>query len=140
MRLHSTLALALGLCLPGLAHADVQRFTGDGFVITATTADQPVAGATTDVQLAITPTSGYQVNEEFPTAIEITAPADVAVAKTKLGKGDGTVRHARADFRLTLTPKTTGDKLLGLKLKFALCTDSTCEPRKHSAELRLHVK
>ena len=59
MRLHSTLALALGLCLPGLAHADVQRFTGDGFVITATTADQPVAGATTDVQLAITPTSGH---------------------------------------------------------------------------------
>lgn len=140
MNLRPLLIAALVTAAPALAAADVQRWTGDGFVVTAITADQPVAGAAVEVGLIVAAGAGYKVNEEFPTSVEITAPADVGVAKAKLGRGDATIRHDRATFRLALTPRAAGDKRVGLKLKFALCTDTTCEPRKHSVELKLDVK
>ncbi len=138
--LRALLATALLAAAPALAAADTQRWTGDGFVVTAITADQPVAGAAVDVRLELTPSGGYKVNEEYPIAVEIVAPADVAAAKTKLGKADATVRHERAVFRLALTPRTAGAKQVALKLRFALCTDTTCEPRKHAVDLKLDVK
>lgn len=137
--MHRALIVAVLCAAPALAAADTQRWSGDGFVITAVSAE-PVAGAALDVRLELTPTRGYKVNDEYPTAVEVTAPADVAVAKAKLGRGDGDVHHERAVFRLALTPKTAGAKRVGLKLKFALCTDATCEPRKQQVELLLSVK
>ncbi|MBK9033872.1 MAG: hypothetical protein IPL61_21820 [Myxococcales bacterium] len=134
------LVAALITAAPALALADTQRWSGDGFVVTATTTDQPVAGAAVEVGLVVTAGGGYKVNDEYPIAVEITAPTDVGVAKAKLGRGDATISHDRATFRLALTPKVAGDKRIGLKLKFALCTDTTCEPRKHSVELKLDVK
>lgn len=138
-RMMRALIVAAVVAAPALAAADTQRWSGDGFVLTAVAA-APVAGAALDVRLELTPRGGYQVNDEYPTAIEVIAPADVAVAKAKLGRGDGSVRHERAVFRLALTPKTAGAKRVGLKLKFALCTDATCEPRKQQVELLLSVK
>ena len=140
MFLRSLIATALVAAAPAVAAADTQRWAGDGFVDTATTAEQPVAGAPVGVRLELTPSGGYKVNEEYPIAVEIVAPADVAAAKTKLGKADASVRHERAAFQLTLTPRTAGAKVVALKLRFALCTDATCEPRKHAVDLKLDVK
>ena len=137
-RRSAIVATLLGIA-PALAAADTQRWAGDGFAVTATTAEQAVAGAPLDVRLELTPSGGYKVNEEYPIAVEIVAPADVAAAKTKLGKADASVRHERAAFQLTLTPRTAGAKVVALKLRFALCTDATCEPRKHAVDLKLDV-
>lgn len=133
------LALAL-VAAPAVAAADTQRWAGDGFVITASTPEQAVAGAPVAVDLVLTPAGGYKVNDEYPIAVEIAAPADVAVAKAKLVKADAKVHHDKAAFHITLTPRAAGAKLVGLKLKFALCTDTTCEPRKHEVALKLDVK
>lgn len=133
----ATLAVAAA---PSPATADSQRWSGDGFVVTASTRETAVAGATVDVELVVTPSGGYKVNREYPSAVEIAAPADVSVAKTRLVRADGSIDHARATFHLALTPRTAGTKQIGLKLRFALCTDSTCEPRRHEASLRLDVK
>lgn len=140
MNLQPLLVAALLTATPALALADTQRWAGDGFVVTATTVDQPVAGATVEVGLVVTAAGGYKVNDEYPIAVEIAAPADVGVAKAKLGRADATIRGDRATFQLALTPTAAGAKRIGLKLKFALCTDTTCEPRKHAVELKLDVK
>jgi hypothetical protein len=136
---HSLITVVL-LGASGIAAAETQRWTGPGYVVTAVTTAPATAGAALSVDLQLTPADGYKVNGEYPIALEINAPADVAVAKTKLTKGDASVRHDRATFRVSLTPRTSGSKRVGLRLKFALCTDTTCEPRKHASELTLDVK
>lgn len=140
MNLRPFILAALVTTAPARAWADTQRWTGDGFVVTATTNEQAVAGAAVGVGLVVTAGAGYKVNDEYPIAVEITAPADVSVVKAKLGRADATIRGDRATFQLALTPRTVGAKRIGLKLKFALCTDTTCEPRKHTVELKLDVK
>ncbi len=140
MSLRTAIVATLLAAAPALAAADTQRWAGDGFAVTATTAEQAVAGAPLDVRLELTPSGGYKVNEEYPIAVEIVAPADVTATKTKLGKADASVRHERAAFQLRLTPKAAGAKVVALKLRFALCTDTTCEPRKHAVDLKLDVK
>lgn len=140
MRPPPALVFAALCATTAVASADVQRFAGDGFVITATTAEPPVTGSPLAIVVELTPTGGYKVNQEYPISLELTAPADVTTAKAKLGRGDAKVQASGARFTLQVTPKSAGDKRLGAKLKFALCTDSTCEPRKHAVELRLTVR
>ncbi|MEZ4401015.1 MAG: hypothetical protein R3B06_13400 [Kofleriaceae bacterium] len=136
-----TLAIAAVslLAAAAVARADA-HLAGDGFALHAEVSDKATAGAPLAVGLTLTPSPGYKVNEEFPTSIEIVAPADVTVAKAKLGRGDGSVTHARASFQFVLTPKTAGDREVTLKVKFALCTPTTCEPRKESVQLKLTVR
>jgi hypothetical protein len=140
MSLRTAIVATLLRHRPALAAADTQRFAGDGFVITATTAEPPVTGSPLAIVVDLTPTGGYKVNEEYPISLELTAPADVTTAKAKLGRGDAKVAASGARFTFQVTPKSAGDKRVGAKLKFALCTDTTCEPRKHAVDLKLDVK
>lgn len=140
MLARTAIILAALSATTALAHADVQRFAGDGFVVTATTAEPAVVGAPLTVELTLTATSGYKVNQDYPIGLELTTPADVVATKSKLGKADARLAHDAARFTVTLTPKAAGAKVVGAKFKFALCTDTTCEPRKHAVDLRLAVR
>lgn len=140
MKAHTLIGIALVGALAGPARADDGVVQGDGFVV-AVTAAPAVAGSLVAVTVVLTPSAGYKVNDEYPLSLQIQGPADVAVPKARLLRADATsVRHDRAVFTVPVTPKVAGDKALSFTFKFALCTTTTCEPRKQALGFTLRVR
>lgn len=89
------------------------------------------AGASGVATIVITPAAGWKMNHEFPTKITVEAPADVKVTKAEQKKDDAaSFTDKGASFEVPFTATAAGDKSFEAKLKFAVCTDATCDPKK----------
>jgi hypothetical protein len=87
------------------------------------------AGKPGAVTVTLTPKSGWHVNLDFPTKLEVTAPADVTLASAKLKKEDAaSFGEQGATFRVTFTPGSAGVKEFKGKFKFVICNDDSCDP------------
>jgi hypothetical protein len=117
------------------------RVEGQGFVVEV---QQPAAaqvGAAATAQLVLKPTSGYHVNKEFPTQLEITAPAGVDVPKAKLGPSDAArFEETGAEFAIGFTAKEAGAKKFTATFRFAVCTETTCDPKRETLAWNVDVK
>jgi hypothetical protein len=81
--------------------------------------------------VVVTPGSGYHVNQEFPTRLVITPPDGVKVAKAELHKEDATKFDAnKLQFDVKMTADKAGTYKVAGSLKFAVCTESSCDPKK----------
>ena len=99
------------------------------------------AGQRTVVRLHVRPSTGYHMNKEFPTALTVTAPAGVAVEKPKQsGKDAVKLEEAGADFDVALTAAAAGQKALHGELKFAVCSATSCDPKKQAFDVTVTVK
>ena len=103
----------------------------------AKTASNADASATVEV----IPKAGWKLNKEFPTKLTVTAPADV-----KLKKGEQTVPDAvtfgdkSGKWAFDFKASAAGDKSFGCKMKFAVCTDTTCDPKKEDLAWNVSVE
>jgi hypothetical protein len=89
------------------------------------------AGAETIAHVVVTPGSGYHVNQEFPTKLVVTPPEGVKVAKAELHKEDATTfNNDKLQFDVAMTPDKPGTFKVSGTLKFAVCTESSCDPKK----------
>lgn len=104
----------------------------------------PVAaakGQPTKAAVVVKPSAGYHMNEEFPTKLSLKPTAGVTVAKAELlGKGDAKLSKEECRFEVTLTGTEAGKKMVTGDLKFAVCTETTCEPQKTVVSIELNVK
>ena len=99
------------------------------------------AGASGVARIVITPAAGWKMNHEFPTKITVEAPADVKVTKAEQKKGDAaSFTDKGASFEVPFTATAAGDKSFQAKLKFAVCTDATCDPKKEELAWVVAVK
>jgi len=78
------------------------------------------------VQVTVTPKQGWKMNKEFPTKLQVTAPAGVTLGKDTLSVGDAVRFDEKgATFAVTFKAETVGQKSFAAKFKFAVCTDAT---------------
>jgi len=139
-RLLPFFVLALVALAGSPAAADEVFTSAEGFSLTISTERPATAGQATEVLVVLTPRMGFKVNQEFPISLRVKAPEDVDVPDASLDKSDATVSSTRAEFRVAMTPRATGDKNLTFSLRFAVCTEKTCEPRKETVDFKLRVR
>ena len=89
------------------------------------------SGAEGTVRVSVVPSEGWKMNHEFPTKLEIEAPAGVAVAKASQSVADAErFEDAGATFAVKFTAEEAGEKAFQGKFRFAVCTDATCVPKR----------
>jgi hypothetical protein len=87
------------------------------------------------VKIHLAPGTGYHVNRDYPTKLTVTPPAGATVDKPKQ-----TVADTGADFELSYTCTEAGQKTFTGELKFAVCTEKTCDPKKEKLSFTVDVK
>jgi hypothetical protein len=97
-------------------------------------------GQPATVTVLFTPAKGYHVNKEFPTKLKLTPPAGVVAAKSELSGKDGKLTEQEGRFEVQLTSSEAGKKTIPGELKFAVCTETTCDPQKASFSIELDAK
>lgn len=88
----------------------------------------------------IKPAAGYHINKDFPTTLKLTPPADVKLDKPALAKEDAKLTEQEGSFQVKLTASAAGSKKIPGELRFAVCTDTTCDPQKTAVTLEVDVK
>ncbi|HLU65875.1 MAG TPA: hypothetical protein VKZ63_06350 [Kofleriaceae bacterium] len=96
-------------------------------------------GAQGTATLEIVPKTGWKLNHEFPTKLTVTPPAGVTVKKAEQTVKDAVSFGDKAGrWAIQFTASSAGDKAFSGKVKFAVCTDVSCDPKKE--ELAWNVK
>lgn len=89
------------------------------------------AGAEAVAHVTVTPGAGYHVNQDFPTKLVVTPPDGVKVAKAELHKEDAaSFTESKIVFDVKLTADKAGSFKVPATFKFAVCTESSCDPKK----------
>ncbi len=105
--------------------------------------DVPTArhGEKTVVKVHVVPGSGYHMNLDFPTALSIAATEGVTVDKPKqTGKEAARLAETGLDFDVALTAADAGKKLLSGDLKFAVCSATSCDPKREKVSFTVEAK
>ena len=129
-----SLALGLGVFAANDARAD------EAFTISV---DAPAAkvGAPTSVKVRIKPGAGRHINKDYPTSVKITAPGGVDLPKASISAKDaGKVEEAEAWIDVAYTAKVAGKKSFTGTVSFAVCTATSCDPRKAPVNFDVDVK
>src|SRR5712692_67604 len=95
--------------------------------------DAPSAekGARSVAKIMIAPGPGFHINKEFPTSMTVIPPDGVKLDKPKQnGKDAVRLEEAGAEFDVGYVASSAGDKPFTGELKFAVCTATTCDPKK----------
>lgn len=111
----------------------------DAYTVKLASPDKVTTGAKGSATLVITPKKGWHLNDEFPYKLTVTAPAGAKVAKPEQGKKDTvSFSHESMKWAIDFTASAAGDKAFTGKVKFAVCTETSCDPKKE--ELAFNVK
>ena len=96
-------------------------------------------GSKGSATLEIIPKKGWHLNDEFPYKLTVAAPAGAKVAKPEQGKKDTVAfSHSSMKWAIDFQASAAGDKAFTGKVKFAVCTETSCDPKKE--ELAFNVK
>jgi hypothetical protein len=119
----------------GKPHAE-----GEGYVIDVKT-DGAAAGTEGTAQVQLSATGAFHLNKDFPTSLDITAPDGVTLGKVKLTTADASkFEEKTATWDVKFTAKDAGEKKFGAKFRFAVCTATTCDPKKEALGWTVAVK
>src|SRR5579883_632102 len=112
---------ALVFTLPALA--------GDGSYSVSTSAPGAKANAHAAATVSVRPAGAFHVNTEYPVSLSITAPDGVTLDKAKQNKDDAKrFDKDGVDFSVGYTAAAPGKKSFTGTVRFAVCTDTTCNP------------
>jgi hypothetical protein len=104
---------------------------------------QVSAGAEATVTVKVTPkkADGWHFNLEFPTSVK-SAGEGVAVANPDQKLKDAVSRSEEdgATWAVKVTPAKAGAGKLTCDLRFAVCTETTCDPKRATLALTLEAK
>ncbi len=98
-------------------------------------------GAEAVARVVVRPGKGFHMNKDYPTKLSLELPAGVTSAKPVLEPADAEAfDDNQLAFAVKLTPTSAGDYSIPGTLKFAVCTESTCNPKKHAIALALKAQ
>ncbi|MEZ4404332.1 MAG: hypothetical protein R3B06_30205 [Kofleriaceae bacterium] len=125
---------------PGGADLGAPAGADDQFQVETSVA--PAApGAEAVARVVVRPGKGFHMNKDYPTKLSLELPAGVTAAKTVLEPADAeTFDDTQLAFAVKLTAATAGEFAVPGTLKFAVCTDSTCNPKKQAIALALKAQ
>lgn len=108
------------------------------FNLTAQQAAPTAAGSEAVARLVVNPGTGYKMNKDFPTKLTLTPPAGVTLSKTVLEPADAEqFSEKELAFAVKMTAPAAGQYTIPGTIKFAVCTDTTCDPKKREVQLTL---
>lgn len=92
-------------------------------------------------KIKVVPTNGYKMNLEYPTKVTINAPEGVTLEKAKQSKSDAVkLDKGSAEFDVAFTAASAGKKTFTGEMKFAVCTDATCDNKVEQLSFTVDVK
>jgi hypothetical protein len=93
------------------------------------------------VKVKLAPGAGYHMNKEFPTALSMVPPGGVNLEKAKLTAKDAArFEETGAEFEVALVAADAGSKVVTGELKFAVCSATTCDPKREKVSFTVEVK
>lgn len=102
---------------------------------------QPAAGLEQAYKVSVAPGKGFHMNKDYPTKLSLELPAGVTSVKPVLEPADAEAfDDNQLAFAVKLTAASAGDYSIPGTLKFAVCTESTCNPKKHAIALALKAQ
>jgi len=111
----------------------------DAYTVKLAAPAKVTTGSKGSATLEIVPKKGWHLNDEFPYKLTMTAPAGAKVAKPEQGKKDTVAfSHDSMKWAIDFEASAAGDKAFTGKVKFAVCTETSCDPKKE--ELAFNVK
>lgn len=114
--------------------------TDSEFAVEATPA-AGAAGGELVARVVVRPGKGFHMNKDYPTKLTLEVPAGVTTAKPVLLPADAEAfDDNQLAFAVKLTPAAAGDYSVPATLKFAVCTESTCNPKKTAVALALKAQ
>ncbi len=90
--------------------------------------------------VTIMPAAGYHMNAEYPTSLKLKPPEGVTVANADLKKADAKLSDRQASFEVVVTAASAGKKVVPGELRFAVCTDTTCDPQRSPVSIEVDVQ
>ena len=125
---------------PSAAEA-TDHVTEPNFELRLTAGGPYTTGTAGTFGIALTPSEGWHVNQEYPMRVELTAPAGVGLAKSELERTDAAeYADERARFDVAFTPTASGEHRVLAKVDFAVCTPQNCVPDERTLALVLPVQ
>ena len=97
-------------------------------------------GQPATTQIVITAAAGYHLNTDFPTSIKFSPPAGVTATAAKLDYDKANKSPQTGSLAVTLASTEAGKKQVAGELRFAVCTDTTCDPQRSPLTIDLDVK
>jgi hypothetical protein len=93
-------------------------------------------------KIKITPGGGYHLNKEYPTSLAFTTvPAGVSVDKMKLTAKDAAKWEEQGgEFDVAYTAQNAGKQKVTGEIKFAVCSATTCDPKKSVLTFEIDIK
>lgn len=89
----------------------------------------------------IVPKPGWKMNKEFPTKLTVTVPTGVAMPKSEQTKADAaSFADKAAHWSFDFTTNAAGEQAFKCSMKFAVCTESTCDPKKEEITWKVAVQ
>ena len=111
------------------------------FELRATAEAQYPAGQLGRFGITLTGRDGWHVNQDYPTAITLSAPSAVTFPKDRLEKSDAAeFTEPRARFDVPFTPGAAGEHRCTAEVDFAICTEETCVPVQRTLAVVLPVQ
>jgi hypothetical protein len=96
------------------------------------------AGAESIARLVVNPGPGYKMNLDFPTKLTLEPPAGVTLAKAVLEPADAESFDEKGlTFAVKMSAPSAGEYTIPATIKFAVCTEATCDPKKQKVALVL---
>jgi hypothetical protein len=124
-----------------VAGSKQQVAAAEGYQLMLAAPAKVASGAEGVATLEIVPAKGWHLNNEFPAKLTVTAPADVALAQAEQKLADASAwSETSGTFTMRFTPSAAGDKKLDANLRFAVCTETTCDPKKEAFSFAVTVE
>jgi hypothetical protein len=115
----------------------------DSYTITLAAPSTMTPGGDGLATLEVTPKQGWHLNKEFPTKLTVAVgnPGGATVQKPEQSLKDAMAwDEQRGAFQVGFQVKSSGEQTFTGNLKFAVCTASSCDPKKQQVVWAVAVK
>ncbi|WP_152629684.1 hypothetical protein [Haliangium ochraceum] len=103
----------------------------DSYSLVIDSPDALASGSEGVVHVKVVPKTGWKMNKEFPTKLKVEAPSGVEITKAEQRVADAErFDDGGASFAVKFKSSEAGQKSFSGQFKFAVCTDTTCDPKK----------
>jgi hypothetical protein len=124
-----------------VAGPDKLKAEGKGYLVEVAPAAEAQAGQAGNVVITLKATEGFHLNKEYPLALQVTPGSGVSLAKDKLTIDDASkYEEKEGSWTVVQTAAAPGAVQTTALFKFAVCTESTCDPQRVELAWTVPVK
>jgi hypothetical protein len=128
------------LATPVLANENADAAAG-AYKIESTSSLKLKKGEKADAHITIVPRSDAHVSPDAPLSMALSSGSSIQLAKSKLGRGDGTpTAQQGVDFKIPVTATAAGKDEVKGQLSFFICTEKLCERQKREVTVPVTVE